>query len=96
MDGVLISQRSPQSIWRVLRLGENAVGQFEQAWLGERVLALHPLERVVILWRFGIGVPALEPDEIAARLTIPVDRVVAITERALARLRGLAQAEVAA
>lgn len=96
MDGVLISRQSPRSVWRVLRLGEEAVGQFERAWLGERVLALPRLERAVIFWRFGVGVPALEAGEVAARLGLPVGRVAAITERALARLRGQAQTGEAA
>lgn len=70
-----------------LRRGEETIKGFEQAWLRDGLLELPLLERAIIVWHYGIGVPELETAEIAARLAIPHARVAALKEAALTRLR---------
>lgn len=69
-----------------------APGSANVVWLAEarirrELSLLPPLESRILRWRYGVGCTKFSDQQIAARLRLTVDQVVAIGNRAILELR---------
>ncbi len=98
--GVVISLRPGQTLEQLadpdVDVHEAAVVSIERARLLRAVRALPMVERKVLAGRYGLGCDAMTCRELGRTLGISASGVVAIEQRALARLRGIyAEADAA-
>lgn len=95
MGKLITLPRQQTKVRTDINRADEAITKLEHPWLRHGLQALPLLERVIVVWHFGIGDTPTPTDEIGVRLGIPARRVEQIKEQALARLRAAANAEVA-